>query len=332
MTSSLLARARRSPPLPPATALAELIGGGELVPVVSGRRVRYVNLDYAASAPALRPVADLVGQVLPLYASVHRGAGYASQACTAAYEAARREVAAFVGAGDDDVTIFTRNTTDALNLLARAVPGPVVCLDIEHHACLLPWRDRIMVPAPPTFTGTLAALEATLAATPAALVAVTGASNVTGECPALAPLAALAHRYGARLAVDGAQLVPHQRVDMAAHGIDYLAFSGHKMYAPFGAGALVGRRDWLDAAPAYLAGGGAVRAVEPDSVALGRCPGPARGRDAERGRRARPGRGLPVRRLAAAGGGPRARIGAAEPADGRPGVGRRAGAADLVRR
>jgi selenocysteine lyase/cysteine desulfurase len=258
----------------PVTAfpLAELIGGGEVVPVVSGQRVRYVNMDYAASAPALRPVADLVGQVLPMYASVHRGAGYASQACTAAYEAARRDVAAFVGAGGDDVTVFTRNTTDALNLLARVVPGPVVCLDVEHHATLLPWRERIVVPAQPTVTGTLAALEAALAATPAALVAVTGASNVTGECPPLARLAALAHRYGARLAVDGAQLVPHRRVDLAASGIDYLAFSGHKMYAPFGAGALVGRRDWLDAAPAYLAGGGAVRAVELDSVRWADAP------------------------------------------------------------
>ena len=243
-----------------------------MVPVVSGQRVRYVNLDYAASAPALRPVADLVGQVLPLYASVHRGAGYASQACTAAYEAARRDVAAFLGAGGDDVAVFTRNTTDALNLLARVVPGPVVCLDIEHHASLLPWRERIVVPAAPTLTGTLEALEAALAATPAALVAVTGASNVTGECPPLARLADLAHRYGARLAVDGAQLVPHRRVDMAASGIDYLAFSGHKVYAPFGAGALVGRRDWLDAAPAYLAGGGAVRAVELDSVRWADAP------------------------------------------------------------
>jgi selenocysteine lyase/cysteine desulfurase len=255
-----------------ALALAELIGSGEMVPVVSGQRVRYVNLDYAASAPALRSVADLVGQVLPLYASVHRGAGYASQACTAAYEAARRDVTAFLGAGGDDVTVFTRNTTDALNLLARVVPGPVVCLDIEHHASLLPWRERIVVPVQPTLTGTLAELEAALAATPAALVAVTGASNVTGECPPLARLAALAHRYGARLAVDGAQLVPHRRVDMAASGIDYLAFSGHKVYAPFGAGVLVGRRDWLDAGPAYLAGGGAVRAVEVDSVRWADAP------------------------------------------------------------
>jgi selenocysteine lyase/cysteine desulfurase len=222
-----------------------------------------VNLDYAASAPALAAVAEQVSELLPLYASVHRGAGYASRACTAAYEAARREMAAFTGARDDDLVVIARNTTDALNLLAAAVPGPVVHLDIEHHANLLPWQSRHahVVPARATLAGTIAAVEVELARSPAALLTVTGASNVTGECLPLAELAALAHRYGARIAVDGAQLVPHRRVDIAATGIDYLAFSGHKMYAPFGAGALIGRRDWLDAAPPYLAGGGAVRRV-----------------------------------------------------------------------
>jgi selenocysteine lyase/cysteine desulfurase len=90
---------------------------------------------------------------------------------------------------------------------------------------------------------------------------VTGASNVTGEVLPLRRLATLAHRRGARLAVDGAQLVPHRPVDLAADGVDYLALSGHKAYAPYGAGALVGRADWLDAAPPHLAGGGAVDRV-----------------------------------------------------------------------
>ncbi len=90
----------------------------------------------------------------------------------------------------------------------------------------------------------------------------TGASNVTGEVLPVADVVQVAHAHGARVVVDGAQLVPHRRVDLAALGADYLAFSGHKVYAPFGAGVLVGRRDWLDAAPAYLAGGGAVREVE----------------------------------------------------------------------
>jgi len=248
--------------------LADVVGAGLDVPLVTGGSARYVNLDYAASAPALRAVADQVTELLPLYSSVHRGAGYASAVCTSAYEAARATLAAFTGARQDDVVIFTRNTTDALNLLATAVPGPVVHLDIEHHANLLPWHARgaraveaRAVEARATLPETLRAVRDELARTPAALLAVTGASNVTGECLPLAELAGLAHAHGARIAVDGAQLVPHRRVDLAASGIDYLAFSGHKIYAPFGAGVLIGRGDWLDAAPPYLAGGGAVRQV-----------------------------------------------------------------------
>lgn len=245
--------------------LAELIGAQVQVPLVTGGATRYVNLDYAASAPALRAVADRVAQALPLYSSVHRGAGYASGVCTQAYEAARLTVAQFVGARNEDVVLFTRNTTDSLNLLASAVPhdGEIVHLDLEHHANLLPWQARggRVVPAGSTVTQTVAAVAAELDRRPAALLAVTGASNVTGECLPVTELAALAHRYGARIAVDGAQLVPHRRVDLAAAGIDYLAFSGHKLYAPYGAGVLIGRRDWLDAAPPHLAGGGAVRQV-----------------------------------------------------------------------
>jgi selenocysteine lyase/cysteine desulfurase len=246
--------------------LAEVVGAGLDVPLVTGGSVRYVNLDYAASAPALRAVADRVTELLPLYSSVHRGAGYASAVCTSAYEAARQTLASFTGAREDDVVIFTRNTTDALNLLASAVPGPVVHLDIEHHANLLPWQARggRVVGARATLAETLEAVRDELARTQAALLAVTGASNVTGECLPLGELAGLAHASGARIVVDGAQLVPHRRVDLAAAGIDYLAFSGHKIYAPFGAGVLIGRRDWLDAAPPYLAGGGAVRQVRLD--------------------------------------------------------------------
>lgn len=256
--------------------LAGVVGAGLAVPLVTGGTARYVNLDYAASAPALRAVADLVTEVLPLYSSVHRGAGYASAVCTSAYEAARATVASFTGARDDDVVIFTRNTTDALNLLASAVPGSVIHLDIEHHANLLPWQARgsRVVPAQPTLAGTLEAVRDQLAAAPAALLAVTGASNVTGECLPLAELTDLAHEFGARIAVDGAQFVPHRRVGLAASGIDYLAFSGHKLYAPFGAGVLVGRRDWLDDAPPHLAGGGAVREVR--LAATDWAPSPAR--------------------------------------------------------
>ena len=244
-------------------ALLPVIGGDLFVPLVMGGETRYKNLDYAASAPALAVVAQHVTDVLPLYASVHRGAGYASQVSTGAYECARAVVGDFVGARPRDEVIFTRNTTDSLNLLASIVPGETVVLDIEHHANLLPWvaADARVVTAGDTIAATLLAVETELARRPAALLTVTGASNVTGEVLPLRTLATLAHRFGTRLAVDGAQLVPHRRVNLLVDGIDYLAFSGHKTYAPFGAGVLVGRSDWLDRGEPYLLGGGAVRTV-----------------------------------------------------------------------
>ncbi|MET0784299.1 MAG: aminotransferase class V-fold PLP-dependent enzyme [Leifsonia flava] len=244
-------------------SLLGVVGSSLRVPLVTGGESRYVNLDQAASAPALTAVAEHVAELLPLYASVHRGAGYASQVSTSVYESARGIVGGFVNARENDVVVFTRNTTEALGLLASAVPGETVLLDIEHHANLLPWQrgsGRIVLSAD-TVAETLERLDAELAARPAALVTVTGASNVTGETLPLRAIATIAHRRGARLAVDGAQLVPHRRVDLLRDGIDYLAFSGHKIYAPFGAGVLVGRKDWLDVAPPLLQGGGAVAEV-----------------------------------------------------------------------
>jgi selenocysteine lyase/cysteine desulfurase len=245
--------------------LLPLVGADALVPLVTGEEIRYANLDLAASAPALVAVNDRVQEALAWYSSVHRGAGFHSQVTTAAYESARESVRRFVGGRVDDVVVFTRNTTDSLNLLASAVAvhGPVLALDVEHHANLLPWRrfDVTTIESAATLAETVAALEEELARRHYALLAVTGISNVTGESLPLGHLARVAHRHGARIAVDGAQLVPHRRVDLADRDIDYLAFSGHKLYAPFGAGALIGRRDWLDQAPPHLPGGGAVRQV-----------------------------------------------------------------------
>jgi selenocysteine lyase/cysteine desulfurase len=179
------------------------------------------------------------------------------------------------------VVVLVRNTTDALNLLASAVPesgpargGSVLYLDIEHHANLVTWQRRghVVLEAAPTIRETLSDLDAALAATPTALVAVTGASNVTGELLPIKRIARIAHRHGARVVVDAAQLAPHRRISLRESGVDYVAFSGHKLYAPYGAGALVGRRDWLDAAPAYLAGGGAVREVTTESTEWAAAP------------------------------------------------------------
>jgi selenocysteine lyase/cysteine desulfurase len=263
--------------------LAAVVGADLAAPLVGGGSVRYANLDYAASAPALAEVADYLTEVLPFYASVHRGAGYASQVSTSVYENARGIVRGFVGARTDDAVVFTRNTTDSLNLLAGCVPPglDVLYLDIEHHANLLPWQGRPhrSVVAADTVAETLERLGAELAQGGVGLLAVTGASNVTGEVLPLADLAALAHAHGARILVDAAQLAPHRRIDMAGGAgaradIDYLAFSGHKLYAPFGSGVLVGRPDWLDDGRPHLAGGGAVSEVRLESVAW--AAGPAR--------------------------------------------------------
>ena len=153
---------------PGAAPLLPVVGAGLAVPLVTGGTVPYAQLDTAASTPALAAVADRVAEALPLYASVHRGAGYLSQVSTALYESARDRIAAFVGARDDDVCVVTRNTTDALGLLAGCVPpgGGVLVLDAEHHADLLPWQrrgDATVLATPPTVAATLAALAAELA-------------------------------------------------------------------------------------------------------------------------------------------------------------------------
>ncbi|XYI03979.1 aminotransferase class V-fold PLP-dependent enzyme [Sorangium sp. So ce1128] len=249
-----------------------VVGADLSVPLVTGEQVGYVNLDYAASAPCLRSVLDAVAALLPWYSSVHRGAGFASTVTTELYAVARQAVGDFVGARADDTVVFTRNTTDALNLLAAALPEDttVVTFASEHHANQLPWRRGrfVLLPVPASVEEAIARADDALRGAPSRhrLLAVTGASNVTGELWPLTELAEVAHRRGARLAVDAAQLAPHRAIDLAAIGADYLALSGHKLYAPFGGGVLVGRGDWLDAARPYLAGGGAVRRVTFDGV------------------------------------------------------------------
>ncbi|NUS37342.1 MAG: aminotransferase class V-fold PLP-dependent enzyme [Pseudarthrobacter sp.] len=263
--------------------LAAVTGAEIQAPLITGGHIRYANLDYGASAPALSLVSAYLNEILPYYASVHRGAGYASQISTSVYENARSIVRDFVGGRADDSVIFTRNTTDSLNLLAGCLPvtdgrpaGEVLYLDIEHHANLLPWQGvpHRSIVAADTIAGTVEAVRAELEQGGVSLLAVTGASNVTGEILPIRSLAALAHQHGARIVVDAAQLAPHRRVNISADDVDYLAFSGHKLYAPFGAGVLVGRPDWLDAGTPHLAGGGAVKEARLDGVSW--ATGPAR--------------------------------------------------------
>lgn len=247
----------------------DVVGGDLEVPIVGGGQVRYSNLDHAASTPALVEVWRAVEAFMPWYSSVHRGAGFKSQVATAAYEAARVPVRAFLHARPDDAVVFTRNTTDAVNLLARSLPSgtAVITTAAEHHANLLPWRryaNVVQLPVPASLEEALQRMSGALRALrprAPALVAVTGASNVTGEIWPIRQMAALAHEQGARIFVDAAQLAPHRPIDLSALDLDWVAISGHKLYAPFGVGALVGRKDWLGSAEPYLLGGGAVDEV-----------------------------------------------------------------------
>ncbi|GAA0911305.1 aminotransferase class V-fold PLP-dependent enzyme [Streptomyces thermoalcalitolerans] len=245
-----------------------VLGTEVTVPLVTGGEITYAALDYAASAPALKRVWDDVAAYAPYYGSVHRGAGHLSRLSTELFEDSRRTVAEFLDCRGDDEVIFTRSTTDSLNLLARALPAgcQVFVFETEHHAALLPWRHaRVTVlDAPRTPRQAVRTLEAALAARDPhgpALVCVTGASNVTGELWPVKELAAAAHAHGARIVLDAAQLAPHRPVSVRDLDVDWVAFSGHKLYAPFGAGVLAGRADWLHEAEPYLAGGGASRAV-----------------------------------------------------------------------
>jgi selenocysteine lyase/cysteine desulfurase len=255
-----------------------LVGTAAPVPCLDGLDRPYLDFDAAASTSALPAVAERVAAFLPWYSSVHRGAGYKSQVSTAAYEAARAAVLAFAGRSpEEDVAIICRNTTEAINHLAYRLclrPDEVVLTTVvEHHANLLPWARvaaRRFVECGAGGAFTLAAVRAGLARSPRPrLLAVTGASNVTGWVPPLDDIVALAHEHGVPVLVDAAQLAPHRPLPRAA---DFVAFSGHKLYAPFGAGALIGPRAAFADGEPFLAGGGAVDLVDLDEVVWARLP------------------------------------------------------------
>lgn len=239
---------------------------------MDGVERRYVALDSAASTSALPAVVDAVERFLPDYSSVHRGAGYKSQVATEAYEGGRRAAERFAGReGTDDIAILCRNTTEAINHLAyrlRFGPDDVVLTTVvEHHANLLPWgrveARREWIECNPEGTFGIEDVERRLDETRPALLAITGATNVTGWLPPIEEIIQAAHDRGTRVLVDAAQLAPHRPLPAAA---DFLAWSGHKMYAPFGTGALIGPRGAFAEGDPFLAGGGAVDLVDLDEV------------------------------------------------------------------
>ena len=249
--------------------LAKLIGTGRRVPCVDGVERVGVELDQAASTQAHPDAAARVEELLPWYSSVHRGAGFRSRFATAAYEQARRAVLAFAGrpADGDDTAIICRNTTEAINHLAYRLDlerdDVVVTTVVEHHANLLPWgrvAERRYVECTSDGIFTLDQCDRSTRPGPRrpALLAVTGASNVTGWLPPIDAIIEAAHERSIQVVVDAAQLAPHRPLPATA---DFIAFSGHKLYAPFGSGALIGPTAVFETGDPFLAGGGAVDLV-----------------------------------------------------------------------
>ncbi len=249
-----------------------LIGDGMLVPCIDGQDLPYVALDAAASTGVLEPMLRRVEEFLPSYSAVHRGAGFKSQLATDAYESARDAALSFAGReGCDDIAIICRNTTEAINHLAyrlRLRPSDVLVTSVvEHHANLLPW-SRVAtcryVECGPEGIFTVDDVAAQLGRSPKPrLLAITAASNITGWLPPIEEIIDAAHDREIPVVLDCAQLAPHRQLPQEA---GFVAWSGHKMYAPFGAGVLVGPRGSFTEGDPFLAGGGAVDLVGLDEV------------------------------------------------------------------
>ncbi len=235
-----------------------------------------VYLDSASTSQKPTVVIDAVADYYREYnANVHRGIYTIGEKATAAYEAARVKVARFINAPDSHEVIFTRNATEAINLVAyswgrRNIDrgDQIVLTEMEHHANLVPWqilvqeRDGDLEFIPITDDGILRldVFEVLLRLKPK-LVSFTHVSNTLGTINPVREMVDMAHAAGALVLIDGAQAVPHVPVDVQALGADFYAFSGHKMLGPMGSGALWARRELLEAMPPFLSGGEMIREV-----------------------------------------------------------------------
>ena len=235
-----------------------------------------VFLDSAASAMKPDAVIDAMSETMRTqYANVHRGLHWMSERTTDAYEGTRDAVARLINAPSRDEVVFTKNTTEAINLLAHSYgsllrPGQAVLIsEMEHHANIVPWqmlRDRTGVAlrvARITDAGELdwADYEAKLADGAVGLVAMTHMSNVLGSYTPAARVIAAAHAAGAKVMLDGSQAVVHRRVDVQALDADFYVFTGHKLYGPSGIGVLWGRMALLEAMPPFMGGGDMIATV-----------------------------------------------------------------------
>jgi cysteine desulfurase/selenocysteine lyase len=238
---------------------------------------RLVFLDSAASSQKPRQVIEAMASYYEHdHANVHRGIHVLSERATAAYEGARDKIQAFINAKSRKEIIYTRNATESLNLVANAwgranlTAGDVIVLsEMEHHSNLVPWhilRDQLgftirYIPVTDSGELDMDAYAAFMRDDPVKLVSVMHVSNVLGTVNPVADIIQQAHAAGALVMLDGAQSVPHLKVDVQALDVDFMAFSGHKMAGPTGIGILYGKRELLDAMPPFLGGGEMIKRV-----------------------------------------------------------------------
>lgn len=246
---------------------AYIYGYQQTVPTQNGLR-RYINFDNAASTPPFNRVMQRINEESLFYSAVHRGSGYKSEYSTELYETARATVAEFFHVDtSENAVIFTKNTTDSLNKLEYYLPylsgKYVVFSAFEHHSNELPWQKHPYLRLSlDNGQIDLNKLEEIFRKNrnKIKLLAISGASNVTGYTPPINEIAEIVHHYGSKIVVDGAQLVPHRKItfnsEKSAQNPDFLAFSGHKVYAPFGSGVLIGPKSlFKNGMPSQLGGG-----------------------------------------------------------------------------
>jgi cysteine desulfurase/selenocysteine lyase len=246
-----------------------------------------VYLDSAASSQKPSAVIDALADYYRRYHSnVHRGVHTLSEEATSAYEAARRKLRDFVGAASEREVVFVRGTTEAVNLVSQAFARPrlrpgdeVLITELEHHSNLVPWQivcgqtGARLVVAPIDARGDVIVEEFARRLSPRTrIAALAHVSNALGTVLPVAELVAMAKRAGAVVLVDGAQAVPHMKVDVRALGCDFYAFSGHKMYAPTGIGVLWGRGELLEATEPWQGGGSMIRNVTFEKTEFARPP------------------------------------------------------------
>ena len=246
-----------------------------------------VYLDNAASAQKPRAVLDRLEQAYTTqYANVHRGLHYLANEATEAYEGAREKVAAFLNAARKEEIIFTRNATEAINLVAytfgreRIKPGDEIVLSImEHHSNIVPWhflRERqgaVIKWAPVDDEGHFLVDEFEKLLGPRTrMVAITHMSNMLGTLVPVKEVTRIAHAHGVPVLIDGAQGAVHVDVDVQDIGCDFYAVTGHKLYGPTGIGVLYGKYDHLAAMPPFNGGGEMIREVSEDGITYGDPP------------------------------------------------------------